>query len=645
MVGDFETRWDSKSGYTLSKMTTESYIRDPRFKAFGFGFQFIGDARPHWVSHDDLSQFFESIDWETTAVMCHNAMFDAAIMSWLYDAHPAFIFDTLCMARALYGVEVGNSAKLLAQRFGLTPKGTATESTDGLIELPPAVEDELAAYCLHDVYLCGEFFKNMSPGFPTKEFKLIDMTVKMFTEPRLVLDAPLLEQALSAEEAKRTALLRKFKVSDKDLGNNETLAGLMAMLGFKPPEKRSPTNPKKTVYAFAKSDAGFQALLNSENEDIAMLCQARLAVKSTGERARAVRFKDIASRGTLPVPLKYYCAHTGRWGGAELINLQNLKRGGLLRDSIMAPEGYQLVVCDLSQIEPRVLAAMSGYEALLDIFRSGQDAYSLFGRQVFNEPTLAKESHPLLRQSAKSILLGCGFGMGWANFAGQLMVGFLGAPPVRYDKAFAKQAGVSSEDITKFIKNEELVARMMEIPHTCSTEELVVHCVASATVIKKYRAAAEPVTDFWAHCDNMIRKVLGGDGEPEKYSCVEFQRGRIRLPSGMFLKYPDLRKVKDADGKTEWVYGKEGRLYGPRLVENIVQSVARVVMTDGMVRIQNRYPCVLTVHDEVVCLVPETEVQDAMVWVREQMIKEPRYLPGIPLDAEVGAGERYGVAK
>jgi DNA polymerase I-like protein with 3'-5' exonuclease and polymerase domains len=68
-------------------------------------------------------------------------------------------------------------------------------------------------------------------------------------------------------------------------------------------------------------------------------------------------------------------------------------------------------------------------------------------------------------------------------------------------------------------------------------------------------------------------------------------------------------------------------------------------MTDGMLRIQKRYSCVLTVHDEVVCLVPEDEAKEAEAWVLEQMIKEPAYMQGIPLDAETGCNKRYGEAK
>lgn len=651
MVADFETRWKSKQ-YTLSDMTTEAYIRDPRFKAFGMGYKFLGDNKSYWVGEHGLEKFFASIDWSTTAVLCHNAMFDAAILSWVFDVHPAFIFDTLSMARALFGelgdtniIRAGGSARKLAERFGLPPKGNAVYSTDGLEELSGAIEQELAEYCKHDVYLCEQFYLRMIENFPTKELRLIDMTLKMFTEPRLHLDGEMLEKALHAELTNRKALLKRFKVSEIDLGNNDTLAGLIAMLDFKPPMKRSPSNPDKQIYAFAKKDAGFQALLNSPNEDIVALCEARLCVKSAQERTRSQRFLEIAQRGTLPVPLNYYGAGPGRWTGTQNVNLQNLKRGGELRKAIMAPEGEQLVVGDLSQIEPRVLATLTDYADLLNIFKSGQDAYSLFGRQMFNNPEITKETHPVERQAAKSALLGCGYGLGWANFAGQLLVGFLGADPVLYGKLEAKALGVKSKDIERFMDWEPNLLRMRDIPHNCSTEELLVHCMVAKAIIDKYRKASTPVVDFWNFCDRMIERCLFIGGE-HTYKCLEFSKEKIRLPSGMYLKYPDLRKTKDAQGKMQWVYGANGTtLYGSKVVENITQGVARIVMSDGMLRIQKRYPVLLTVHDELVVSASADEAKNALEWVLAQMCVEPRYLPGIPLAADGGTAVRYGDAK
>lgn len=640
LVLDFETRWDSKE-YTLSKLTTEEYIRSPKFKAFGLGWKWFGEDKKEWVTHDDIPAWVSSIDWDNTNILAHNAQFDVSILAWVYGVRPKFILDSLSMARALRGVEVGNSLATLAEAFELPPKGQAVHSTNGLAEITFEMEKELAEYCLHDVFLCEEVFKRLVKGYPKNELKLIDMTLKMFIDPVLELDKEILVDAIEIEKHKRESLLEKIGIEESALASNDQFAKVLERLGVVPPRKISKTTGKE-AYAFAKNDALFQALLNSDNEDIALICEARLKVKSTLERTRAQRFLDISERGTLPVPLNYYGAHTGRWSASKGsgLNLQNLKRGSFLRQAIKAPKGKTLVVCDLAQIEPRVLAYLADYESLLQIFTSGQDAYASFGAQMFNIPGLTKTSHPDLRQSAKSALLGCGYGMGWASFSAQLLTGFLGAPPTLYTKDFAKQLGVTEQTVSDFLAWEKNLELLSKIPHTCTTKELLIHALAAKEIINKYREAAYPVVGFWNLCNSLLQHSLF-KGKPYQHKCLTFEKERIILPSGLALRYPDLRSEN-----AQWVYGSDSKkLYGGKLTENIVQAVARCVMTDGMLRIQEKYPCVLTVHDEVVALVPEDDAEEAEKWVLAQMVMDPEYMKGIPLDAEASSAKRYGDAK
>jgi DNA polymerase len=660
MVLDFETLWDIKD-YTLSKLTTEEYIRDPRFHAYGLAYRWLGEKQEntYWVDHADIPEFVKRIDWPTTAVVAHNAQFDVAILAWVYGAMPGFIFDSLSMARALRGVEVGNSLAKLARELGLPPKGDDVKLTDGLGKvLPPDVYEKIVRYCKHDVNLCEAVFAHswmnayeVGRQFPMKELRLIDMTLRMFLEPKLVLDGGMLSKALVDEKAKREALLAKLEVDEKKLSSNEEFADLLWKLGIETPRKPSPSNAQKLIPAFAKTDAAFQALLNHDNEDISLLCEARLKVKSTQERTRAQRFYDIAQRGPLPVPLNYYGAHTGRWSASkgQSINLQNLKRGSFLRKSIMAPEGYECVVADLSQIEPRVLAWLADYKALLEIFEAGGDPYATFGAQMFNIPGLTKESHPDLRQSAKSALLGAGYGLGWRSFAQQLIPGFLGAPPTLYDKAFAKLLGITGSDVQHFIDwepkvGEPWIKQALAIPRSCSDEAIVIHSVCAQRIIEKYREAAAPVPKFWKFSEEAIGDALAGDGIFD-FKCLTFRRGHIFLPNGMALRYPDLTYSKKDGG---WLFAqgdKRTKLYGGKLTENIVQAVARIVMTDGMLRIQKRYPVVLTVHDECCVLAPEGEGEEAYAFMLECMTKAPAWAPDLPLKADGGWGSRYGDVK
>ncbi len=644
---DFETRWD-KADYTLSKLTTEEYIRDKRFKAFGACVHEYGsETAIQWYRGDELPRILATYDWSKTAVLAHNAQFDVSILEWRYGVHPCFIFDTLSMARALRGVEVGNSLAKLAADFGLPEKGRAVHSTDGLEEIDAQIEKELADYCKHDVFLCEQIFERLVEGYPKSELRLIDMTLKMYTRPVLQLDRSMLIEALAEEGKHREGLLAKLGVEEAELASNPKFADILLSMGVVAPTKVSKTTGKDTL-ALAKNDALFQALLNGEDEDVRALCEARLKVKSTTERTRAQRFLDISQRGALPVPLSYYGAKSGRWTAAKgsAINMQNLKRGSFLRKAIMAPEGHQLLVGDLSQIEPRVLAWLSDYDELLDIFRSGQDAYAQFGAQMFGIPGMTKDSHPDLRQSAKSALLGCGYGLGWASFASQLLVGFLGAPPVRYDKAFAKKLDVTSEYIERFIGWEDNVKKLQEIPHTCTERELLVHCVAAKKIIDIYRATAHPVVSFWDMCDRLLTKSLAG-GEEVVYKCLTFRKNEIVLPNGMSLLYSNLRQVTDKETKQKnWVYGEdETKLYAGKITNNVTQALARIVMTDGMLRTSKKYFVAGTVHDEQIVVVPDEEVDDAKTWVLAQMTVEPKYMPGVPLAVEGGAHRRYGLAK
>jgi DNA polymerase len=318
LVLDFETYYNSKN-FSLSKLTTEQYIRSPDFKVHGVCVKDHGTSGPSaWYSGGEVIDLFNSVDWEVTAVLAHNAQFDVSILSWHYGCKPAFIFDSLSMARALFGTEQGNSLAKLAERFSLPEKGKALLSVDGVRDLTAEQEKELADYCAHDTWLCEQIFDRLRPDFPTKELRLIDLTLKMYTNPVLELDPELLTSAVKEEEQRRTSLLCRLGIAEKDLASNPKFADILSGMGVEPPMKnKRPTvktpNPVGKTFALAKNDAGFQALLNSENEDISALCEARLMVKSTLERTRAQRFIDISTRGCLPVPLNYYGAHTGRW--------------------------------------------------------------------------------------------------------------------------------------------------------------------------------------------------------------------------------------------------------------------------------------------------------------------------------------------
>lgn len=593
MVVDFETRWDRKE-YTLSKLTTEQYIRDKRFKAFGMCYKFYGEEKIRWVHHAQLPDFIASVDWSTTAVLAHNAQFDVAILSWVYGAKPCFIFDSLSMARATRGIEVGNSLAKLAAEFGLPPKGQAVYSTDGLEELTPEVEQELADYCKHDTYLCEEVFKRLVQGYPAKELRLIDLTLKMFTNPVLELDKEMLSEAIKEEATSRNTLLQRLGIAESELASNQKFSEILQGLGVEPPIKISKTTGKPTL-ALAKNDAHFQALLNSEREDVAQLCEARLAVKSTLERTRAQRFLDISNRGCLPVPLNYYGARTGRWAAGGSINLQNLPRSSKLKQAVVAPAGYVIVGADLSNIELRVGLWLAGQHDKLELLKSGQDLYKDFASKVFNVPyeEVTKDQRFIGKTAQLSLIYGTG-----------------------HAKLHASIKAMSGVDI--------------------GLEE-------AKRIVDLYRTTYAKVKNTWRDGRVVLETIHKNDTCVFGYGGFTKVIGRagLQLPSKLFLRYPELTAV-DGEMGTEWYYnGRNGleKIYGAKVFQGLTQATARCIMGEHMLKLAKRYQIVLTIHDAVYMLVPEHEAEDASKFVLETMRTPPKWMPTIPLDAEAGYGK------
>ena len=251
----------------------------------------------------------------------------------------------------------------------------------------------------------------------------------------------------------------------------------------------------------------------------------------------------------------------------------------------------------------------------------------------------------VLTDEGPIVVHNCGYQLGWASFAAQLLVGFLGAPPKRYTKQEAKQLGVNGDYITRFMEWDDNMEKMMEIPHNCTTQELLIHCVAAKKIIDIYRATATPVVGFWEMCDSLIESALLDGQEYNHKGVLLFRKEEIILPSGMAVRYPNLRISKDEKGRRQYVFGENEKLYAGRVTNNGVQGIARVVMSDGMLRVAERLPIVGAVHDELLALAPKEAAPHARKWVLRRMTDEPKYLPGIPLAAEGGHHRRYGLAK
>jgi DNA polymerase len=585
-------------------MTTEEYVRSPEFETIGVAVCEQG-GDPLWFSGTkaDTKAFLDSFELDKHLVVAHNAMFDMAILNWQFDIRPKGIADTLSMARAVHGTEVGGSLAKLAEHYGLGVKGTEVLNALGKRRIDFNTQDlaQYGEYCKNDVVLTMGLFAELSAGFPPIELRLIDLTIRMFTEPSLWLDGYILHDHLAEVRQRKASLLASIEKEKEHLMSNDKFAELLRAQGEEPPTKISPTTGKET-WAFAKTDEGFKALLEHEDEVIQALASARLGMKSTIEETRTERFIEIAQRGLFPIPLRYYAAHTGRWGGDDKVNLQNLPRGSVLKNAIMAPPGSVIVDSDSSQIEARTLAWLAEQNDLVDAFERGEDVYKIMASSIYNKTE--EEISTNERFVGKTTILGCGYGMGSTKFQTQL-----------------KTFNVEIED------------------------------GEANRIIKVYRETYDWIPQLWRKAglalDAMLANqttTLGRDG----ILVVEGAKG-IRLPNGLYVKYPNLRKMRNEQGKDEYVYDtKKGkavvpnRIYGGKVIENVCQALARIIIGEQMLQVAKKYKVVMTVHDAIACVIPEQEAETGQEYVEMCMKMRPKWALDLPLSCESGVGKSYG---
>ena len=613
---DFETYYDKD--YSLSKMTTEEYIRDPRFEVIGVGVK-VDDGKPEWFSgtHEETKAFLDKIDWANSAVLCHNTMFDGGILSFRFGIVPAYYYDTLCMARALHGTEVSGSLKAMAEHYKVGVKGTEVINALGKkrSDFAPHELAAYASYCLNDVELTYKLLKAMG-AFPSNEYDLIDMTLRMYTQPVFRINDALLVDRLEEVKREKSELLRGLmgvlevgteEEVRKKLASNPQFAALLKDMGVTPPTKISLATGKET-FAFSKADEDFIALQEHENPLVQQLCAVRLGTKSTIEESRIERFIGIGARngGLLPIPLKYYGAHTGRWSGTDSVNLQNLpsrdKRKKTIKNSIMAPPGHVVINSDSSQIEARVLAWVSKQDDLVEEFRrqdsdprADSDVYCAFATKIYRRPVTKKDV--VERFVGKTCILGLGYGTG--------------AVKLRHTLKTVPPGAVLSEEECK-------------------------------AIVDLYRQQNSDITYFWKMTEVALDSIMNGrrGGYFGMDNVLLCDTDSILLPNGMRIRYPNLRK---SEGK--FIYdSRHGvrSLWGGAVTENIVQALARIIVGEQMLAVSQRYRPALTVHDALTIVVPEEEADEAKEFVREVMTSPPRWAPGLPVACSVTVGESYG---
>ena len=616
--GDFETYYDKE--YSLSKMSEVEYILDPRFETIMLGLKLgSGPTRTH-VGRDAVAAALAEIDWSSAAWLSHNTRFDGAILAWRFGYVPRMYLDTLSMARATTHWNIGRSSlKAVSGYLGLPPKGDEVVRAIGK-RLRDFMPDELHAYrvyCARDNDNAYDIFHLMRRCFSARELSLIDLVLRMFIMPQVLLDEAVLKQHLDEVEAEKAAVLAEIEATiDKSVfSSNAKFAQLLRDYGVEVPMKRSPTTGD-LIPAIAKNDWAFKELCVDETQPIAVqtLLAARLSVKSTIEETRTRHLLRLA-RTSWPtqgvgwgvVPLKYSGARTHRLSGDGGTNWQNFRRGSTIRKAIKAPPRYRIVHRDASQIEARMVAWLACCWPLLDAFAGGRDVYSEFASLVYGRNVTRDDVKE--RFVGKTAILGLGYGCGASRFQHMLFIG---------------NGGISYR----------------------------IESLEASRIVRQYRTFYAEVPMLWRAMDGVLGAVIGrrigrhGESDARELLAripIEPDHDSIILPSGLKISYPNIRHYR-SENKIEICYddpyGGQQKLYGAKTVENVSQALARIIVTDIAVRVyQNtRHHPFLSTHDSLDYCVPASEAEDLDIELEHEFAVTPDWAEGLPLASEGGWG-------
>lgn len=604
---DFETFYSRE--YSLRRLTPPEYILDPRYQTLLLGAYDLSWDAPRIIEAEDVQSFLDSYPPEETIAVSFNSLFDLSICSWQYGWVAARMLDALGMVRALRNYPRNSLKEVMKQLFGRDTKGDVIHKVIGMDRAAikrAGLWPQFKTYAMQDVLDCAHIFLKLYPEFPLEEQKVMDLVLRAAVVPQLHADTHMLESHLVDLRRKKAALLRDSGYEKASLMSTQLFQEALVDLGVHIKTKISPTG--RVVPQFAKSDPFMAELLeyngsfdDDTNYKVQTLAAARLSEKSTIEETRAERFLNISKlkwnggAPLFPVPLRYGGAHTHRLSGEWKMNCQNLPRDvekSRLRKALVAAPGHVIVAADLAQIEARIVACLAGETKLVEQFRAGDDVYARFASIVFGR-TINKKLNPHERFIGKTAVLGLGYGCGPDRFYAMVTTD-------------ARKYGIPLEGLF-----DEAIARK---------------------TVETYRQLFSLIPAAWYKLDRLLRTPMGSrSSNIVEWGQCKFRTSQIVLPNRMTLRYtlPD------------------ENLYGAKLLENITQALARIVVMSAAVALNERHalPFVLQTHDELVFSVAERDVEQAAEAIRMEMTRSPVWMPELPLAVEVKAGPNYGSCK
>lgn len=653
---DFETYYDDL--FSLKHIESLEYITDQRFTVHMMGYNTTGNTADTGVlAPEQIAGFLAGLHTagKPIALLCQNTQFDGLILSQHFNFTADLYLDTRAMAAGLWPHASSSLAAVAERLWPEDPamrKGNELALSKGLTQLPRDTFRTVAGYCANDVNLTLAVFYRLLPDFPNAELSIIDMLTRWAVDPALELDFELMERYIPKLDSERRSIVansglwrfagtynpdskhrpqfikefakelakglitdddREYWLSLKVLNSNKAFAEWFKQQRIPVPMKTTPDN--RQIPAFAQNDPEFMAMAQKYPQ-FNQVWAARGAAKSTQNLSRARKLVQtaIAYNGKVPVPLRYNAAHTGRAGGSDGLNMQNLQRNadathpdgdlrpGALRRALLAPPGYAVLVCDLSNIEARMLAYLAGHQTLLDIFAAGGDPYSWMASKIYNRP-INKKDNPFERNVGKVALLSLGYGAGVERFKAMLHSGPMGLPPIHFD-------------------DKDMYAR----------------------IVSTYRRDNAPVTSLW-NWGGIMLELMMSNVHQDWRGILRIEKERTVLPNGLALHYPALRVSQQGIVYTDRS-GFENKMYGAKYVENLTQALATCVIKEAMIRIEQRLRplegrTVMQVHDEIVAICPKDIADTGLACMMSAMTENLPWCPDLPIAAEGGWAVNY----
>jgi len=571
---DFESYYDKQCSIRI--LGPLGYFSHPDFDAYLMSV--VGDDGFEWVGNP---REFEWSMLEGQRVLSHNASFDETL--YLFGVDKGWwasvkAGEWLCTAdMAAYCGKPRALKNVAGELFDME---VSKETRDSMMskrweDMDEDFKEEVMEYALKDSVLCLQVWEALKDQWPQWE-RDVSTANRRCVQRGLPIDTELLK------EQKETLAKRLFEAENSIpwIGNAPPLSRKAfneecRKLGLEPPQSLALTD--KDANEWIEKHGKEHIWINAVRD----FRRINSIKKKLDSFDYATLSDDRFYGGCL-----YFGAHTGRWSGSGgNLNLQNLPRGDMfganLRHLISPKEDSRLVVADLSQIEVRTLCWLAGDDEALDEIREASDIYEVFARRFGiwdgDDGVFGKEE-PELRHKVKTMVLGCGYGVG--------------------AKRFASISGLEETE--------------------------------AADKVRLYRERMNKVVALW---NNLNRKVHLCYTGLKPFTC--------ELPSGRTLDYGKIKVAMQNERRQYVAMLNKGtkkvpmKIWGGLISENLSQGLARDIFADMILRLHKRgHKLVLHVHDEVVIESAKEKADEVLEDVLKVMAEPPSWIPGIPLAGE-----------